>query len=420
MFHFINSNTIYDPELGAIFEFNDVGIRIFCLVIEKAKMKDIQEYLIKECKFDIPEAKETALEFYKKLESLGLIQVDKFNPFKFIGWDITYFCNLSCSHCYLGTHKESKDQDGREILIAKRIVESGTKLVEISGGEPFTNKFLFPVLDILKENNIGFILRTNGTLINKDIANEISNYDNLIQVFVSLDGPDERINSILRGKDSFDKILLGIRNLITFDISVGVVYALHEGNIDKVEECIELCAKEGVSVFTLSHLYNQGRAKENKIYVSNERRISFLKMTENLRKKYQGRICIPSELWAISLGLDTKSKTVGCGMGRGNVIITPDGSVLPCRRCFDITDAMLGSVIDKSLQEIYNSEKAAYFRSFNVNNLEDCNDCYYKDVCGGLCRLEAFSATGSFAGKDPFCEIYRRFLEENFPHSHNS
>jgi len=68
-------------------------------------------------------------------------------------------------------------------------------------------------------------LTTNGSLINDDIAAQLS--DAHVETFVSIDGP-ESINDLMRidtqGRGTFDRALTGYRTLVAVGADVGLLF----------------------------------------------------------------------------------------------------------------------------------------------------------------------------------------------------
>ena len=126
-------------------------------------------------------------------------------------WHLSENCNLKCLHCYQENHKpiclnykklEKIYNDYKELL--KVLDKRGH--INITGGEPLCNPYLFKILDLIKKdsNLISFSILTNGTLINEEIAKKIKSY-NPSYVQVSLEG-GKRTNDYIRGKGTYKKI----------------------------------------------------------------------------------------------------------------------------------------------------------------------------------------------------------------------
>jgi len=122
----------------------------------------------------------------------------------------TMNCNLRCLGCYAGNYPR-KENLSREII--DRILEDartmGIYFVTVSGGEPFCRK---DILDLFHtHHDIYFQVFTNGTLIDSDLAQEISRLGNIAPV-ISCEGLEEETDH-RRGKGTFRRICDAMDNL---------------------------------------------------------------------------------------------------------------------------------------------------------------------------------------------------------------
>ena len=121
----------------------------------------------------------------------------------------TMRCNLRCIGCYAGDY--SKKDDLPLEYVDKIITEAkkmGTYFYVISGGEPFV---IDDMLDIYKKHNDAtFMIYTNGTFIDKNMALKLQELGNVAPA-ISVEGfkkeTDER-----RGKGVWEKVLQAMDN----------------------------------------------------------------------------------------------------------------------------------------------------------------------------------------------------------------
>ncbi len=137
-------------------------------------------------------------------------------------------CNLSCIYCWIGKAREDPQLSGEFYSpdkVAEKLIDmskrSDTKKIRLSGGEPTIGRsHLLALLELLP-SDISLILETNGTLIDRDYADELSKFGN-IHVRVSLKGatPEEFERLTLRGGEGFYLQMNALRNLINAGVSV--------------------------------------------------------------------------------------------------------------------------------------------------------------------------------------------------------
>jgi len=129
-------------------------------------------------------------------------------------------CNLSCNHCFITCgptnrrHEMMSRAETRPYLDEARAL--GVRDFYFTGGEPFLNRELLPILEDALAIAPSTVL-TNATLIHAAQAarlralEEESRYS--LEMRVSLDGLDPASNDALRGEGSFAEALAGLREL---------------------------------------------------------------------------------------------------------------------------------------------------------------------------------------------------------------
>jgi uncharacterized protein len=107
-----------------------------------------------------------------------------------------------------------------------------------------------------------------------------------------------------------------------------------------------------------------------------------------------------------------------CGMradcSRNFFSMDPYGNVSQCD-CWvsSYPEFHFGNVFgDHTLQEILDGPVRERFsrRPIEIIENEDCIECGYLSICHGGCAIRAYSATGRFFAKDPYCELYKRIF----------
>lgn len=76
------------------------------------------------------------------------------------------------------------------------------------------------------------------------------------------------------------------------------------------------------------------------------------------------------------------------------------------------TNTVMGNILERPLEEIlYNAKPLP-----NVEDIEKCQNCEMKYLCGGGCKARALLINGSWEKPDPYCSLnmdfYKRFLKE--------
>jgi sulfatase maturation enzyme AslB (radical SAM superfamily) len=130
-------------------------------------------------------------------------------------------CNLQCTHCFISCSPHN-DKFGYLSLeaVEQALLESvrwGVKEYYFTGGEPFLNREMVPILARTLAFGPATVL-TNGTVLRPEWlerlrrAEEASLYS--LEFRVSIDGPSPEINDPIRGQGTFARAMDGVRLLV--------------------------------------------------------------------------------------------------------------------------------------------------------------------------------------------------------------
>jgi len=132
-------------------------------------------------------------------------------------------CNLTCHHCFISCSPKN-DSFGYLTLaeVKRRLEESislGVKEYYFTGGEPFLNREMVPILVETLKYGPATVL-TNGTVLKPEwlielrAAEEAGPYS--LEFRVSIDGFSPETNDPIRGEGTFQKAIEGVAKLVDF------------------------------------------------------------------------------------------------------------------------------------------------------------------------------------------------------------
>ena len=130
-------------------------------------------------------------------------------------WEITNTCNYHCSYCIFSSETIKYENELTTDEVKKTIKElkdNNFTYIKFTGGEPFTRKDMTDILKYAIELGFDMDISTNASLITENIAKELKDM-NFPMVHVSLDGADKNSHEFVRGKDTFERTLKGIKYL---------------------------------------------------------------------------------------------------------------------------------------------------------------------------------------------------------------
>ncbi len=129
-------------------------------------------------------------------------------------------CNIECTHCFISSSPRNRSH-GMLLLtdIEGRLAEArelGVREYYFTGGEPFLNREMLPILEATLKQGPATVL-TNGMLLRPELCRKLralfdaSEYS--LDLRVSLDGFDAASHDAIRGKGVWDKVMVGLKNL---------------------------------------------------------------------------------------------------------------------------------------------------------------------------------------------------------------
>ncbi len=283
-------------------------------------------------------------------------------PPTFIVFSPTQKCNLKCIGCYASS--TSKTATTIPYPIVDRVVceihdSWGSRFVTISGGEPFMYKSEGKtLLDIFrKHNDMFFLVYTNGTLINEEVADKLAKSANVTPA-ISVEGFEEQTDQ-RRGPGTHKKILNAFERLRQAGVPFGISVTATRKNVDLLleDEFYDFYfAGQGACYMWQFQLMPIGRGKDEiDLMVNPEKRLQLYRKWEKLlsEKKY----CI-ADFW--NSGVLSRG-CIAYGRSGGYIYIDWHGNVTPC--------AFIPYYVD-NIYDLYNSGKTlsdALFSDFMKN-----------------------------------------------------
>ena len=341
-------------------------------------------------------------------------------------WNITSACNLKCVHCYASAGKASKEMDTKQGLgLIKDLQDYGSPVILFSGGEPLMRKDLPNLIDAAVKGGVRAVISTNGTLITRDTAMELSDYG-LSYIGVSLDGLQE-VNDEFRGvKGAFTDAMKGIYNAMHQGIKVGLRFTMNKGNLTEISKILDLMDAEGIPRICFYHLVSTGRAKElmeedltheqtretldlimdrTKAMIDLGKNVEVLTVDNHADGPYIYLRMKKNDDPRTDDVLELLKMNGGNSSGLGIGCINWDGDVYPDQFW---RHHVLGNVTKRPFSEIWDDKDNEFLMKLK-NKKEHvkgrCLSCRWLDVCAGNFRARAEASTDDPWGEDPACYL---------------
>lgn len=337
--------------------------------------------------------------------------------------NIAQVCNLKCTYCAAGgdgtygsqTPKINLELAQKQISHFLSLTTAKVFRLQFIGGEPL----LYPgVLRELctyaqlcvagRDIELQFSTTTNGTRINADIAKLLAQFH--FAVTISLDG-DENVNNTSRplktkmdpsGLSSTQQTLLGLTHLQNVRgelaaLKINSVFGAH--NI-QVLASYQYLQSLNLDWDEISLLYSNNEKDDtlSPIYVREMQAVADLAYS-------RGGITALSKIkqfqsYLSRLAAQTRIHSY-CGAGKSLLQIDTRGDLYTCNWFMNDKNEKVGHGLELNQHKLQ-----AYEKSFI--ELNNCNSCWARHLCGGGCLAVHKAKTGDRHSKDPhFCSRTR-------------
>ncbi|KKP55016.1 MAG: Radical SAM domain protein [candidate division WS6 bacterium GW2011_GWF2_33_92] len=305
---------------------------------------------------------------------------------------LTAKCNQRCLHCYgnYGMDVPQNELTGKEWdKVFEDLVKHNVFYINISGGEPTVHPDFLEILKSLKKHKLHFIITTNGLFTEKIFKAIVDVKDLLIGIKISLDGPDYISNGYIRrnvkkeiSESDFNRTLKNLRMLKEKDIPFTIATCIHKGNIDRMNDLLDLILELKPVSWFISTISTSGRSFDNLNIFASDSEIE-KKRWNNIKN-----ICNKNDIFVnfIDMPFATATKKTEkfyyqCPAARSFCEINSDGLVSPCPLArVNIPSEFLKfeNVRDKSIKDIWNGKA---FNRFLELSKGGCKGCEAKDKC---------------------------------------
>jgi MoaA/NifB/PqqE/SkfB family radical SAM enzyme len=254
--------------------------------------------------------------------------------------DPTSACNLNCIGCWAGKYKKS---DSLEVDTINRIIseakEMGIYFIVLSGGEPTVYPHLFEIFR--KNPDVGFMMYTNGTLIDDEMADKMLEVGN-VSPAISLEGYRDSTDA-RRGEGVYDKIMAAMDRLHQRGIIFGISVTVTRQNADELfatDDFVDHVIDKGAIYGWSFHYIPIGKDPNVDLMITPEQREMLAYRVPEIRAK---KPLFLADFW------NDGTFTGGCiAGGKRYFHINAKGDVEPCAFVHFAVD----NIKNKSLKEV--------------------------------------------------------------------
>lgn len=299
---------------------------------------------------------------------------------------LTNQCNMCCPHCYVCAKKAYDNELTTDEVkdLCRYFKETGGTDVSLTGGEPTLRLDFFEIVEYISQQGMKASVYTNGLNWSEEKIKKLS-MCSVDGVQISVDGYDERTNSIFRNKGAFLRALevidMMIKNNIHIKISVTPPF---EALVENHRKYIDFAR-------CLLDKYGEDRLEINFSYALMPGREMTTEFIDSIRERYRSyideivRTIRPHSKEDSFVANISDCVYDSCGYGGLNVLA--NGDFYFCDRLSDVVSN--GNIRKLPFAEIRRLMVLAE-EAGKIDHFRPCKDCVLKYICGGGCRAEYF------------------------------
>jgi pyrroloquinoline quinone biosynthesis protein E len=320
--------------------------------------------------------------------------------------ELTHRCPLQCPYCSnpLALERAAGELPTDAWLdVLAQAADLGVLQLHLSGGEPTTRRDLEEIVAGAAKVGLYSNLITAGVLLTRARLEKLAAHG-LDHVQISIQDAHaanaDRIAHCDGGHAKKLEVAGWVRELA---LPLTLNAPIHRQNIESLPAIIELAVGLGARRLEVAHVQYYGWALENRqaLMPTRAQVLQSAELVEAARTRLKGILTID---FVVPDYYARRPKPCMGGWGRGNILITPSGKVLPCHAAETIPGLAFDNVREKPLRDIWLASPA--FQAFRGTAWmrEPCRSCEFREVDWGGCRCQALAFAGDAALTDPACD----------------
>jgi pyrroloquinoline quinone biosynthesis protein E len=319
--------------------------------------------------------------------------------------ELSYRCPLSCGYCSnpLELDKHAAELDTATwTRVLGEAAALGVLQLNLTGGEPLVRDDLEELVAVARARELYTNLITSGVPLPRARLERLR-AAGLDSLQLSVQDVDAEGGKWIAGRDCLDDKLEVAAAARDLGIPMTLNVVLHRGNIARVPQFIALAEKVGAERLELANtqylgwaLVNREALMPTRAQLADARAVAEAAI-ERLRGKVEVLFVRP-DYYA------DRPRACMEGWARRYIVVSPDGTTLPCHQATSIKTLSFENVRDKSLGDIWNDSPA--FRAYRGDAWmpEPCRSCDERTRDFGGCRCQAFALLGDAGATDPACD----------------
>lgn len=291
---------------------------------------------------------------------------------------VTSLCNLSCPFCCMRSNQKNQKQQDELTLqdlnlkILPFLKKINPRKIIVSGGEPFVNKDIFGIIDILSTELSSIIsIQSNGLLVTEECLHKIAGKVSILEISTAHYGRN------------FEQLISLTKRIRISNINLTLSF-VYNNKINELYKIIDLAAMRD-AIPLIGFIAPVGSALDSKMLIpSSEEKLMVL---SNIAKYviYKGY----SNLSIADIFFPCIKVQKSCGAYEKSVTIFPDSNVYPCHS-LSCKEFLIGNLKEENFNIVFKKwtelmQVRDIEELFTIYGKKHCKDCNIKYICGGMC-----------------------------------
>jgi len=331
-------------------------------------------------------------------------------------------CFTDCVYCYMWPHpKYSPISFSRWKELLEEMGEYELSQLGFNGGDPMHYAYTIDMLEIASTfEPHPYISVATKAYISPEIAQRIARIINL-EFQISLDSTDQKIADAMTQRKGYgNRAIESLKNLVKAGITPAVKAVLTPQTIKSMSQTILDLHSLGVHPIRVTNYFRSPSRHKDELFNKADECEEFLKIVKEIEAKHGIEVQLqgsPPEVIGKPLQLTFEQRKKrwdnrsGCSLGKTILYILPDGNLLGCEQIPQKPEYFLGSVANKSIYEVWNSEefkektyeipreKYKGTACYNCPEFKECHSASGK----GYCMRESYKLWGTIYAPEPNC-----------------
>lgn len=320
--------------------------------------------------------------------------------------ELTHRCPLHCVYCSNPLElakRESELPTETWSRLFREATELGILQADFTGGEPLARTDIAALVASAREAGLYVSLITSGVPLDEAklaalVAAGLDHFQ------LSFQGAREATAREISGTTTHAQKLRVLDWLKKYRIGLTLNFVIHRQNIHELEGMLALVERyaPGCVEFASVQYYGYGFANRAQLLPTRAQLdycVETLKKAEESLKGKSRVVFVVPDYYA------KFPKPCVAGWGQKLMLISPDGTALPCHAAHVIPGLRFDNVKAKSLREIWEASSAfCRFRGEDWMQ-EPCKSCDRRQLDFAGCRCQALLLAGDAASTDPVCSL---------------